>query len=200
MFAVSAGSVFGAAEPVFSHRLHVKLKPDCVSCHAAAPSSRQVSDNILPAKTVCLECHESVKIGKPARRGVDKFSHEQHLKLGNLAPVIAAAIDAGTYLSPPGSLRRQLDTKNPCVACHHGIEQSEQSSNANFPRMADCLVCHNKIDLPFSCTLCHAEGAQLKPANHTADFLDFHSSGKANLDKQSCAVCHGRRFTCLGCH
>jgi hypothetical protein len=40
----------------------------------------------------------------------------------------------------------------------------------------------------------------LKPANHTADFLDSHSRKQTVLDKATCAVCHGRRFTCLGCH
>ena len=66
--------------------------------------------------------------------------------------------------------------------------------------MADCLVCHNKVDPPFSCGFCHVEGANLKPASHAANFLESHSRKDANLDLKTCAVCHGRKFTCLGCH
>ena len=67
--------------------------------------------------------------------------------------------------------------------------------------MADCLVCHNKIDNPFSCEKCHtAPAVQLKPPSHTADYVDTHSSGKLQLDKPSCVICHGKEFTCLGCH
>jgi len=66
--------------------------------------------------------------------------------------------------------------------------------------MADCLVCHNDIDPPYSCEFCHAKEAALKPASHAPDFLDTHTTGKLNLDKTTCAVCHGRRFHCLGCH
>lgn len=39
-----------------------------------------------------------------------------------------------------------------------------------------------------------------KPANHTPDFLDRHTTSKLNLDKSTGAACHGRRFTCLGCN
>jgi hypothetical protein len=66
--------------------------------------------------------------------------------------------------------------------------------------MADCLVCHSQIDPPFSCEFCHAPGDHLKPVSHTPDFIDTHTSGKLKLDKSSCAVCHGRTFTCQGCH
>ncbi len=80
------------------------------------------------------------------------------------------------------------------------MEESDRVGPANMPQMADCLVCHNKIDNPFSCEFCHAKNANLKPANHSADFLDTHTAGKLKLDKTTCAVCHGRKFTCLGCH
>jgi hypothetical protein len=80
------------------------------------------------------------------------------------------------------------------------MENSSALAKSDFPRMSDCLVCHNQIDAPFSCEFCHPKGAALKPANHTADFLDAHNRKNARLDKESCAVCHGRKFTCLGCH
>ncbi|MDE3165589.1 MAG: hypothetical protein KGN36_07280, partial [Acidobacteriota bacterium] len=93
-----------------------------------------------------------------------------------------------------------LNGKNACEACHRGMEESTQVSRANLPEMADCLVCHSQIDNPFSCEKCHAKEDNLKPANHVEGFMSAHSSGKLNLDKSTCAVCHGREFRCLGCH
>ncbi len=129
-----------------------------------------------------------------------EFSHKKHLKLGNVAPVIAAAIDKGTYLGHGERIRPFLNSTNACVACHRGLEDSDHVSAANMPQMADCIVCHNTIDPPDSCAFCHPKGAQLKPASHVAGFLDTHTNKNLNLDLKSCAVCHGKTFTCLGCH
>ena len=128
------------------------------------------------------------------------FSHKIHLKLGNIAPILAAAMDKGTYLSPAGNIRPLLNTTNQCQACHRGLDQSDAVSRANMPQMADCLVCHNQIEPPFSCTFCHPSDAKLKPVTHTADFLDSHPKQLTALGKQNCAVCHGQKFRCLGCH
>ena len=130
------------------------------------------------------------------------FSHKKHLALGNIAPVIARAIDKGTYLSPPvpGNLRALLNTTNQCEACHRGLRDSDEVSRVNMPKMADCLVCHDQVEPPFSCSFCHPANAKLKPATHKEDFLDSHPKALKALGKESCAVCHARKFRCLGCH
>ncbi|MCC7154876.1 MAG: cytochrome c3 family protein [Bryobacterales bacterium] len=187
----------------FSHKQHTALKLSCVACHSSVPASTRAEDNSLPNAAFCATCHkENTPVISPPRRSlVTRFNHQLHLKLGNTAPVIAAAIDSGKYLSPvPAGYRELLNTANPCLACHAGIDQADSLSHSYLPPMASCLVCHNKVDPPFSCPLCHAGITSLKPASHTPDYIDKHSSGKANLDKPSCAVCHGRKFTCLGCH
>jgi hypothetical protein len=191
-----AASLYAAP---FSHRDHLRLKDKltCVTCHSSAASSTKTEDNLLPSGEICLMCHRA-RINPPPATKVAKFNHQQHLKLGNIAPVLARAIDSGQYLSEPGDMRRWLDTKNPCEACHRGLEESEKISPANLPRMADCLVCHNKIDPPYSCETCHTDVPALIPATHTGTWVDVHSDPK--IGKQSCAVCHGRRFRCQGCH
>ncbi len=201
--ALLAAACAHAADKPFSHALHLKLRLGCTDCHQAVAASASAADNLLPKAEVCARCHKAGEVSvpdSPPKTLLAHFSHAQHLKLGNVAPVIAAAIDHGTYLSPPGNERELLNTKNQCAACHRGMEQSEQVSEALLPRMADCLVCHNDIDPPDSCSFCHAQGAQLTPSSHTKDFLDSHTSGKLGLDKTTCAVCHGRRFKCMGCH
>jgi hypothetical protein len=57
------------------------------------------------------------------------------------------------------------------------------------------------VEPPYSCEFCHPQDAQLKPADiHPLNILDTHTKKNAIVDKESCAVCHGRKFTCLGCH
>jgi hypothetical protein len=198
LFAAS-GSAWGAAP--FSHRIHLALKLECVVCHTAAPRSTQVEDNLLPSRQICLECHEDAAIPARIPVRISKFSHELHLRMGNIAPILAAAIDHNNYLQPAGDIRPHLNTKNACEACHRGLEQSDRVTRAALPQMADCLVCHTQIEPPFSCQDCHPKDAQLAPASHdTPHFLDAHSSGRLQLDKSTCAVCHGRVFQCMGCH
>ena len=194
-----------AAQPPksFSHKFHLKMGLDCRGCHGSAARSVKVEDNNLPAQAACRTCHKrDMPIKEPAKIMLRNFSHEFHLKFGNVAPVLRAAIDSKTYHSlPADTVRAQLSAaKGECVACHRGLNESDAVSHAAFPQMADCLVCHAKIDNPFSCELCHAQGDPIKPASHKADYVDTHSSGRMKLDKQSCVICHGKKFNCLGCH
>ena len=203
----------------FSHAQHLKLKLTCVQCHASATASTQRADNNLPTGAICASCHTgaagqpaviaSATIKEPRATFLDKFNHQQHMNLGNIAPMLLRAIEAKKYLKPltseaqaemQGHLQTAQANKNVCGACHRGLEQAATVTRAHHPEMADCLVCHSDIDPPFSCTKCHVDSPALRPASHTADWVDVHSSGKANLDKPSCAVCHGTRFTCRGCH
>jgi hypothetical protein len=199
-----AGAALAQTGQPFSHRIHLASKLDCSVCHAAAAASTRLDEDLLPAQDVCLKCHKTAEIGAPGLHmatHLARFNHQQHLKLGNLAPVIAAAIDKKTYLTAASAeLRAALNTRNQCEACHRGLEVSDRPDRGGLPQMADCLVCHNQIDPPYSCEFCHAKGAQLRPVSHTSDFLDTHTSGKLGLDKTTCAVCHGRKFRCLGCH
>jgi len=184
----------------FSHKQHLQLGRQCIDCHVNVAASTVPGENLLPTAAACKPCHDTVKIREPRATPVTHFGHAQHLKLGNIAPVIAAAIDKKTYLSDPDDIRSHLNGTNPCLACHRGMETSEHPSASEIPQMADCLMCHNQIDPPFSCAKCHdPKWHGLQPANHhAADFHDTHST-KA-IVKQGCAVCHGRTFTCMGCH
>ncbi len=210
LLCLPAASLSGA-DLEFSHKLHLgKVGLSCAFCHSSAESSATVTDDNLPAGQLCLACHNGqtapnvdvspLKSHTPAERGF-RFSHQQHLALGNPAPHIAEAIDSGKYLAHVGDIRSLLETDNACIACHRGLSQADQvDSKAHLPRMSDCLVCHDKIDNPFSCETCHARDFAIKPVSHTRDFIDQHSTGKMGFDKLTCQPCHGRSFTCMGCH
>lgn len=123
----------------------------------------------------CAVCHRAMAAATVVQARHDghavKFSHALHLKL-----------------------------VKECRACHKGMEQAVKVEKANFPSMTDCQVCHTKIDPPFSCAQCHDEGFPLKPATHNNEYLEAHSRTGFLKEKQSCAVCHGKKFQCLGCH
>lgn len=200
----------------FSHRFHLtQAKATCLDCHTAVVSSSSASDNNLPLEETCLQCHNGTKARKECTLcHIDpekakpfesphrdfRFNHQRHLQFGNLAPLLASAIDQGSYLGRAGNIRKHLDTNNPCTACHRGLRETDFSSLNNLPQMADCLVCHTEIDPPFSCSFCHTPQAQIKPAGHTPDYIDSHSSTGFELDKPSCTICHGTNFRCMGCH
>ena len=204
-----------AAELPFSHEFHLKsVGAQCVDCHSAAATSQAASDSNLPTEAHCMKCHDlpgATPIDRAALADLRsaalksekrsyRFDHQFHLQMGNLAPLIAAAVDGGRYLGPAGDIRRHLDTQDSCQACHRGLAETARASKQHLPRMADCLVCHSEIDNPFSCEKCHLPGAELRPASHSRNFVDLHSTGKLSLDKESCLPCHGRNFACMGCH
>jgi Cytochrome c7 and related cytochrome c len=195
----------------FSHRRHLALAAiSCDNCHYSATVSRQVSDNNLPKAETCLSCHDGIHATKSEnaetayvfRHGPKTlhFDHQQHLALGNVAPVLMASIDSGMYLGNAAYVRTFLETENACEACHRGLRESDATGPAHYPAMADCLACHTRIDPPFSCELCHTKDAKLRPASHTPNYIDLHSSKNAKLDKLSCKICHGTGFRCMGCH
>ena len=206
LIAALAACAWAAPHRPFSHKYHLTQVSGCEVCHTAATASTEASDNLLPQATACATCHDEVNIKEPRKLNVQKFSHARHLEQSKkLAPAILAAIEKKTYLAPPGDRASYLKTENPCAVCHVGIETSENidarpEGKAHFPRMADCLVCHDKIDPPRSCKLCHGTETALKPASHTKDWEERHASAAAKIDKSGCAVCHGRKITCGECH
>jgi hypothetical protein len=198
---------FAAAPPrPFSHKYHLTQVSACENCHTEAVNSTKASDNLLPAKEACVMCHDEVHImGPRPASGVQKFNHAHHVKMGSAAPLIAGAVKSGQYLGLEApSLEVLANAKDACSGCHYGILASENVPHdkpvkAHFPQMADCLTCHSKIQPPESCKQCHEESTpNFRPTSHTADFGDTHS--QKTLAKTGCFTCHGRKFTCKGCH
>ena len=192
------------ASPDFSHPVHLELGLACAHCHAGAATSRRAGDQIFPQPAVCLSCHAAGKstpldpaqLHWTAPERSYRFDHAFHVRLGDLAPLLATAIDDGKYFGSP-RIRPLLEQAEDCTACHRGLDAGEATP---LPAMSDCLVCHSEIDNPFSCGTCHLEGVNLRPADHTPEFADLHGTGKIQLDKASCLPCHGTNFECRGCH
>lgn len=189
----------------FSHKYHLTQVSSCQACHKEAETSKAATDNLLPFNDACATCHDEVSIRpEPRKTDVHKFNHALHVKM-NPGAIVAAAIRGKTWLGMPDQTATPINTKNACLSCHIGIDESEAITDETLkaqymPRMADCLVCHNQISPPDSCETCH-DPAQMtiRPASHTPEFSDIHAE-KNRIDKSNCHTCHGRKFTCKGCH
>jgi hypothetical protein len=161
----------------------------------------------------------------PAVMGAQAFSHRAHLALGLQCGGCHTRADGSTraadnnlpvgeacsrcheqeqrVVRPPRvtvvthfSHQRHTAFLKDCQSCHKGM--AADTPVRGMEAMAFCMTCHPKIDNPFSCEYCHDPGPHLKPASHTHDFHDRHS--RKELVKEGCAACHGKRFTCQGCH
>jgi hypothetical protein len=196
----------GQSRRPFSHKYHLTQVAFCQTCHTDAEKSTKAEDNLLPLQEACARCHDEVHIKEPRPVLAHVFNHKLHFELGNPGPVIETALKNKTWLGKASDRPPAVNTKNACTACHHGIEESEDITEATgkalYPRMGDCLVCHSQIDPPESCKKCHVESAAFKfrPTNHTSNFLTSHVVKDPKLDKTDCSSCHGRKFTCKDCH
>jgi hypothetical protein len=172
----------------FSHKQHIgDVGAECSSCHAAAQTSENSNDLMLPKHAQCGECHSAEVEGNclychteadkyeayVAPQREVRFSHKQH-------------VDAN-----------QLE----CSACHAGIEASEKPSVAFLPAMASCNSCHNDVKATNACESCHTQPETLVPVSHQ-------ETGWAREHKRlvriaglsnDCAVCHSENF-CQVCH
>jgi len=190
-------------QPGFSHRRHLaRAGASCADCHASVLQSTSSEQNNLPDEKTCRRCHDDARPLPPSPpiRRTYRFDHKLHLGFGDLGPGLLRAIEERRHLAPSPGMAAQLRTGNACLACHRGVGDVDLATDAHLPRMADCLACHTKIDPPFSCPFCHTAEAQLRPQSHTIRFADAHSSRREVPDKTGCKVCHGVKFTCMGCH
>lgn len=147
----------------------------------------------LAQKIACTDCHAAAVASTRAEdnllpsASVCARCHEDHQPRQAPTPHFVARFNHAAH-------SKMLN----CGNCH---AMKADALNPGFPSMQFCIGCHNKIDLPDSCLNCHLKSQELRPASHlSANFFDTHSSGKMNTKNGGCAVCHGKFFTCQGCH
>jgi hypothetical protein len=207
----------------FNHKKHVKeLKQPCTTCHLSAYTSGSSKDRLMPAPTVCSQCHDvnhadnaAVKPGKGAD-GQCSYCHlgDHAGEGGKVAPMV---IPTPALVFPHD---KHLARNIPCVSCHGKVSELELATREQLPRMAGCFVCHNLTgpaqgDAKGSCETCHltntngtlqttfASGRLLPPAwlhlsNHSPDWLDRHKVVASN-DSAYCGSCH-TETDCADCH
>ena len=191
----------------FSHQLHIiDNDMECTDCHTRVTESLSAYDDNRPDEDVCFSCHEDTLFSNagplrlfenPTRIVI--FNHNVHVNLDSIGIVLKMAVSSGKYLGIPPDLPAEFDSENACSSCHRGMNKADFSTEDNLPVMSDCLVCHSEVDPPFSCKTCHSSDVRLTPLSHTETWIDDHTEMK-HEKPNSCEPCHGRSFTCRGCH
>ena len=191
----------------FSHQLHiVDNDMECTDCHTGVTESLYAYDDNRPDKDVCFSCHDDTlfshesslrTVENPVRNVI--FGHNSHVNLDSIGILLKMAVSSGNYLGIPPDLSEEFDLENACTSCHRGMNKTDYSTKDNLPVMSDCLLCHSEVDPPFSCGNCHSSDFRLTPVSHTETWIDDHTEMK-HEKPNSCESCHGRSFTCRGCH
>jgi hypothetical protein len=208
----------------FNHKLHVKgLALSCKVCHAAAYTSVDAADRLLPKPAeTCDNCHDVDHRDLSAvRGGADANGQCGFCHLGASAGVggrVAPVVLPAPNLRFPH--QRHLARNIQCGQCHGQIAELELATRDQLPRMAGCFTCHamsgaSQGSARGTCTTCHltqpdgrmrtelGAGSLVPPAwlhasAHTADWIERHRSVAAD-DSAFCGSCHTSK-ECTDCH
>ena len=119
----------------------------------------------------CVYCHPDVDDFLP---GAIIFEHSEHLRRNYECEVCHAAF-------PHSSEQVAVPTMQGCYRCH-GLTHAESG-----------LVARDE------CEACHPPEFELRPENHTTEFVAGRHKERALADGAYCAMCHTEDF-CIDCH
>ena len=122
------------AEPYeFGHRTHLTMRLECARCHpdTAKRSHPPAAGEVTFSSDACLDCHGQaiLDLRLALSPPIAHFSHVVHLALKDQT----------------------------CGSCHHGLLESEKVTDALNPKMTECATCHEEVEQPQGCVLCHAK-------------------------------------------
>ncbi len=135
------------AQPLpFSHKTHLASGMICQICHVNPDPGTQMT---FPATQLCMTCHSTIAIDKPAVMTVRDFS------------VVEMEIPwVRVYAITPGvtwTHRPHLDAGTQCETCHGDMSQSDIVAESKaILSMASCISCHQAHESPAECVTCHA--------------------------------------------
>lgn len=206
----------------FNHKSHMAMGLTCTRCHAAAATSRQTSDRILPAPQVCDGCHGSRHTAgagaQPgdAPRGACPFCHVGYDPAHPAVVPRVSIPEAAIKLNHQAHAARNIG----CGQCHGAVQQIGLATREQMPRMRGCYRCHDlpeasRGSAPAGCPTCHltVPGGKLRThlptgvmrpprwlgrMDHDAGFVERHKRVAGDNSRQ-CGSCH-TQDDCARCH
>ncbi len=170
----------------FSHKFHKEdVEAECVDCHANAESSGLAGDNLLPTKEECAACHDLED---------DESCQTCHFDDEDTWQALSLVESKLTYSHE----FHVLEQKMACETCHTNLATVDYSDEHSKASMQTCTTCHNNEQAPLECVACHTNPLELRPTDHSADFLVAHKN-RARIDQSECATCHAED-DCAQCH
>ena len=137
---------YAPQQPIaFSHKLHAGTnKIPCLYCHSNAERSRHA---MVPAMTVCMNCHSVVKSDRPAIQLVTKY-----YQAGRPMPWIRVhRVPDYVYFSHQWHIARGFK----CQQCHGEVQNMDVIQQSKDLKMGFCISCHRQNKAPTDCNTCH---------------------------------------------
>ena len=148
----------------FNHKFHIgQQNLTCKTCHAGALTSASVNDHLIPQGTVCDSCHSTdhSDLSKVAPGDEDSgkcaFCHIGYKDAdGNAVPRLVMP-RANMVFNHQKHLSRNIQ----CGQCHGAVDQLEEATRDQLPRMLGCFKCHQMADsaaqgdAKSECVTCH---------------------------------------------
>ena len=134
------------AQPIpFSHKVHLGLGLNCLSCHPIAAPGFEAG---LPPEDQCMLCHASVKKESPA---IQKLAaHEASGKPLKWARIYT--IPKFVWFSHQSHYQ---DAGLACEQCHGPVSERDQIVKEKPTSMEFCMDCHAQRAAPNGCDFCH---------------------------------------------
>ena len=130
----------------FSHRAHTALGLKCLECHKSAAQGRGAG---MPAESLCMNCHVTVRAQRPAIVALAGY-----LKRRELVPW-ARLYRLPNFVS--FSHKRHFGKAQiACSICHAEVEQQDALAKEKSIGMQSCMTCHDKRKANNNCDACHA--------------------------------------------
>lgn len=150
LLALLAAAANPPEQPIpYSHKKHVALGLSCAACHAM-PSPGELMT--LPAESVCMSCHKTVKRESPAIEKLAAFAKDRK----PLPWVRIYRIPSYVYFSH----KAHLESGANCEQCHGNVSQSDRLAKEGDISMGACMDCHRAKRASNDCTFCHAQLGQ----------------------------------------
>jgi hypothetical protein len=134
-----------APQPVsFSHKKHSAAGMKCHNCHPGAARQEQAG---LPAATLCLGCHATIKAESPEIKRLAALDAAGE----KLKWVRVYKIPDFVFFSHANHLRAGAK----CATCHGPVEERDVLAKEVSTGMIACMNCHAAHKASTECVLCH---------------------------------------------
>ncbi len=133
-------------QPVrFEHANHINnVGLTCDYCHHYAD---EAPNPTIPAVSLCMECHDSVKTGSPEiKRLTEYWEMKEPVPWRNVY-----YLPDHVYFTHKRHVRFGFD----CAECHGYVEGADTMRQVRTLNMGWCVSCHNANKAPVDCTTCH---------------------------------------------
>lgn len=86
-----------------------------------------------------------------------------------------------------------LEVRHACTDCHNTEGHGKEVARALYPRMGQCLACHDGERASAECAACHSEDVGVAIRRLARPY------SQTNVEKDDCRGCHPMD-TCIACH